>query len=99
MSGVETLAAQLGADQKQAVMLLDGEWHAGPRLPCEVLDHLYALRNHSIVDRQFADDTPVTFSGDVDTMLTARVSACWHFRLTTIGLRLREYLIETGECP
>ncbi len=96
MSEVENLAAQLGADQKRALMMLNGEWSAGPRLPAEVLDHLSALRHGGLVDRQFADDTPVTITAGTDTVLTARVSACWFFRLTPLGMKLRDHLAATA---
>lgn len=85
------IVRKLGADQCHAIKLMVAEWEAGPRLSEDVLDHLYALRNHGLVDRQFADDTPITFT-DCEDGLTARVSACWWFRLTPLGEQVAAHL-------
>lgn len=92
------IVRKLGAGQCHAIKFMTDEWEAGPRLSEDVLDHLYALRTHGLVDRQFADDTPVTITGDIHTELTARVSACWWFCLTPLGEQVRTHLLsETND--
>lgn len=79
------------------VLYLSTNWQAGPRLPDEYVDELSRLRDFGLVEREFADDTPVTFTAD-EVNLTARFSACWHFRLTPLGMQVRAHLLsETND--
>lgn len=91
-TSIEALAKELTVPQRYAVKLMTRDWLAGPRLSDAVLDNLDVLRRHGLVEREFADDTPVTITGDIHTELTARVSACWHFRLTRLGLGVKNHL-------
>lgn len=91
MTRAEQIAAGLTAEQRWALNLLSDTWQAGPRLHRVVLDNLRALGGAGLVDRDFLDDTPARFTTDVEST-SVRLSACWHFRLTPLGLEVRAIL-------
>ena len=88
------IAKGLTKAQREALVLLDGMWGAGPQLPDQLLDGVLAhFRSMGLVEREFGDEGPPRYSvGDYE--LTVRLSACWHFRLTPLGLSVRRYLQE-----
>lgn len=91
MTDLAKLAAGLSKAQREAVPMLSADWRAGPSLPDSLLPELKALRELGLVEREFGDVGKPELSMS-DAGFRARMSACWWFRLTPLGLQLRAYL-------
>jgi hypothetical protein len=79
MSGVT-----LSKEAQYTLSQLGGEWQAGPTMRGRALLGLDELRCLGLVEREFLDrSTEVQRSGG---QVSARIRACWHFRLTAAGL-------------
>jgi hypothetical protein len=83
--------ASLTKAQREAVVMFDGQWVAGPTLPDAQLNHIHVLRECELLERNFADEGPARQTVGID-YAQVRLSACWHFRLTPLGLAVREIL-------
>lgn len=92
MTPAHQIAEKLTEAQRRAVVAFDGQWVAGPTLAYEQLDAISALRSLELLDREFADEGPARQSVG-DDVLHIRLSACWHFRLTPLGLAVRAHLL------
>ena len=91
MTRAEEIAASLTKSEKNAMLLLSGEWKAGPELPKAVTGQKGLLDYGQLVDRRFGDmGEPSLHAGDGG--LTVKLRACWHFRLNDLGLVVREVL-------
>ena len=88
---VERVAKALTKAQRVAVAALDSEWSQGPSLPETVIDHLYDLRVGGLVERYFADMHEPRIAR-TDASISVRLGACWHFRLSDLGLAVRTHL-------
>ena len=88
---VEAIAGKLTKANRAGLAELTTDWLEGPSLPDVVLSELQRLRDACLVERQFGDNTPVSISSD-SSQITMGVSACWHFRLTPLGLAVRTFL-------
>lgn len=88
---IERLAGGLSPRQVEALLAMREEWRAGPHLKPKDADQMAGLRSLDLIEREFADMAPPKVSAN-GRRLRASLSACWHFRLTPLGLSLREYL-------
>ena len=96
-SEVARIAAGLTKAQREALAQLSEEFVPGPYLPDDVTDgRLSALREAGLVERQFLDMGPPSVEHR-DNGMTWQCAACWHFRLTPLGLAVRAYLTTQGE--
>lgn len=89
---IARVAAGLTRAQREAVEGLDNEWAAGPNLDLALIDHLYDLRMAGLVERHFMDSTKprLDYTG---RGVTVRIGACWFFRLTELGLAVRDHIL------
>lgn len=85
---IAQIAAGLTKAQREAVASLSDEWQAGPHLADETIECLRDLRSMALVERDFGDMAPVE-RRDSSAGIAVRVSACWFFRLTGLGLAIR----------
>ncbi len=91
VENVDEIVRKLTKSERSAVAAFDGQWSAGPTLPAFMLGAIAGLRDAGLLERQFADEGPTRqFVGD--DCLQIRLSACWHFRLTELGLAVRARL-------
>lgn len=87
----EEIARKLTAGQKRVVCFLGSEWMAGPQLPRHIINCLSELCAADLVEREFMDEGPAAVTvGDGE--FSVKLSACWHFHLTPLGLRVRAIL-------
>ena len=91
MSNAEQVAAGLSAEQQRALSGFTDEWQAGPNLPGHMIKAIKPGEALGLIERQFGDKGPVDFSSR-GSELRAKISACWFFRLTPLGLAVREIL-------
>lgn len=91
---IEEMARGLTEAEKRAVIGMSDEWQAGPSMQNHIVDEVTALRECGLVERRFGDMEPSSHWSSGDG-LHFRTRACWHFRLTPLGLTLRAYLEET----
>lgn len=89
----EQIAAGLSERRQHAVLLLNNEWQAGPLLDETILDNLTWFREVGLVERKFIDMGPARCT-DTDGGIRIELGACWHFRLTPLGLSVRAILQE-----
>lgn len=96
MSDPAKIAAGLTEAQRRAVRALSDAWLAGPNLPPPVIDAraLPSLREAGLVEREFGDMGAPEYGAGADS-ISVHVSACWHFRLTPLGLAVRKHLQES----
>lgn len=87
----EEIVKGLSEGRQRAIQLLGCEWQAGPMLDEVVLDNLTWLREAGLVERKFMDMAPARYT-DTDGGICIELGACWHFRLTTAGLKVRALL-------
>ena len=95
MKTPEQIAAVLSEAGKGAVLLLGEEWQAGPTMAHKVIEHLLWLRDAGLVERQFGDRSNILSKGS--RCVSARLSACWYFRLSPLGLAVRAILKEQAD--
>ncbi len=91
----EQIVAGLSEVRKGAVLLLGKEWQAGPRMAHKVIEHLLWLRDAGLVERQFGDQSNIISKGS--RCISARLSACWYFRLSPLGQSVRAILKEQDD--
>ena len=88
---IAEIAGKLTEARKKAINALSEQWCAGPELPRAVTTgRLQWLRDSGLVEREFGDlsqSCAATGGG-----FRVRLSACWWFRLTPLGLAVRKYL-------
>ncbi len=84
----EEIATGLSELRQHALLSLNNEWQAGPMLDGAVLDNLTWFREVGLVERKFMDMAPARYT-DTDGGICIELGACWHFRLTTLGLQVR----------
>jgi hypothetical protein len=78
-------------DERRAVLMLSGDWQAGPDLDDGVLAYLGTLQSTGLAERAFGDMGAPSTTADEDG-IRVRLSACWWFRLTAAGLQVRAAL-------
>jgi hypothetical protein len=88
---IEAVVRDLTKANQEAVLLLDGEWEAGPYLNIDTISSLQRLRDLGLVEREFLDMGPPRHTQTPDTIMF-ELAACWHFRLTANGLAVRARL-------
>jgi hypothetical protein len=93
---VEQIVKGLSESRQRAIRLLDSEWQAGPMLDEVVLDSLTWFREAGLVERKFMDMAPARYT-DTDGGICIELGACWHFRLTPLGLAVRSFIQENGK--
>jgi hypothetical protein len=93
---IAEIARGLTKAMRAAVTALDADWQAGPILPGEVLPGIKPCQAAGLAERQFMDETPAAF-GQRGEELFVKPSACWFFRLTPLGLAVRDYLKENPQ--
>lgn len=92
MTSSETIAACLPDPMREAVMLMDPfHWKAGPSFPDRCIPQLNRAIELGLAEREFLDDTPVSVQA-TDDAVHVKVSACWHYRLTSRGEAVRKIL-------
>lgn len=91
MSELEEIVRKLTVGDREALEDFVGQWVAGPTLGDGALSAIKALRDAELLERRFADEGPPVHSVG-EYALTVKLSACWHFRLTPLGIQVRDYL-------
>jgi hypothetical protein len=96
-AAVAAVADGLSAKQREAVASgFSDEWQAGPNLPGRLLSAIKPLEALRLVERQFGDEGPPVHS-ERGSELFVKLSACWFFRLTPLGLSVRRHLEGTDQ--
>lgn len=88
---VAAIAAKMNYRVRTAISQLSDAWQAGPDLSEVVIDYLKYLRSEGLVEREFGDDQPAECRIG-RTIVQVHMVACWHFRLTPLGLRVAQHL-------
>lgn len=88
---IAKIAGKLTEVRKKALAALSEHWCAGPELPPAVTTgRLQWLRDSGLVEREFGDLSQSCAA--IGGGFRVRLSACWWFRLTLLGLAVRNHL-------
>ena len=85
------IAEGLAPVERKSLGAFSEEWAAGPNLSGFVLNSIRALMAGGLVERTFMDQDPPKH-GQRGGELFVKLSACWFFRLTPLGLAVRAIL-------
>lgn len=91
MSDVAEIAEGLSERQSKALSRFTDDWQAGPAMPGEMIAAIKPGEATGLIERQFMDGTPPVYS-QRGGELQVKLSACWFFRLTPLGLAVRTHL-------
>jgi len=95
MTEAERIAAGLTPAMEKALLALSYDWKAGPTLRDSDAEQMTGLRELGLVAREFGDmGKNITAS---ETGFRVRLSACWYFCLTDLGLAVRKVLERSND--
>ena len=93
---IAEIARGLTAAQRDAVDEFMGMWRAGPDLPGKVLRSIYPLMTAGVLEREFLDEGPPVHSTRGGEKFV-KVTACWHYRHTPLGIAIANHIKGTTD--
>lgn len=89
---IAEIAAALSEAQRETTLALTDLWQAGPALVETVITELGPMRYRGLVEREFGHMRPPEVASN-ESEISVWLSACWWFRLTPLGILVRNHLI------